>query len=150
VLTPLGGALKRLLLPFQLCTGGKIGIGSQYMSWVDMEDVLGSIYHTLTNESIDGPVNIVAPNPVTNKEFTETLGRVLGRPTLFTIPPTLIRLAFGEMGKEILLSSTRVSPEKLLKTGYRFNAPYLETAIRQMLGKARSFNTLPGEYENRP
>ncbi len=136
VLTPLGGALKRLLLPFKLCAGGKIGNGTQYMSWIDMEDVLGSIYHTLTNESIDGPVNIVAPNPVTNKEFTKTLGKVVARPTPLTIPSTAVKLAFGEMGKEILLSSTRVMPEKLLKTGYRFNTPYLDTAIRQMLGRA--------------
>jgi len=136
VLTPLGGALKRLLLPFKLCAGGKIGNGTQYMSWIDMEDVLGSIYHTLTNESIDGPVNITAPNPVTNKEFTKTLGRVMARPTPLTIPSTAVKLALGEMGKEILLSSTRVMPETLLKTGYRFNTPHLDTAIRQMLGRA--------------
>jgi len=136
VLTPLGGALKRLLLPFKLCAGGKIGNGTQYMSWIDMEDVLGSISHILTNKSIDGPVNIVAPTPVTNLEFTKTLGRVMARPTPVTIPSTAVKLAFGEMGKEILLSSTRVMPEKLLKTGYRFNTPYLDTAIRQMLGKS--------------
>ena len=135
VLTPLGGALRRLLLPFKLCAGGKIGNGTQYMSWIDMEDVLGSIYHILTNESIDGPVNIVAPNPVTNTEFTKTLGKVMARPTPLTIPSTAVKLAFGEMGKEILLSSTRVMPEKLLKTGYRFNTPHLDTAIRQMLGR---------------
>ncbi len=135
VLTPLGGALKRLLLPFKLCAGGKIANGTQYMSWIDMEDVLHAIYHILKHESIDGPVNIVAPNPVTNTEFTKTLGQVMSRPTLFTIPSTAVKLAFGEMGKEILLSSTRVMPEKLLNTGYRFNAPYLETALRQMLGR---------------
>ncbi|MFO7557739.1 MAG: TIGR01777 family oxidoreductase [Desulfobacterales bacterium] len=135
VLTPLGGALKRLLLPFKLCVGGKIGNGSQYMSWIDMEDVLGSIYHILKNEAIEGPVNIVAPNPVTNTEFTKTLGKVLARPALFTIPSAAIKMAFGEMGQEILLASTRVMPEKLLKTGYRFNTPCLETALRQMLGR---------------
>jgi len=135
VLTPLGGALKRLLLPFRLGIGGKIGNGSQHMSWIGMEDVLGSLYHILGDRSIEGPVNCVAPNPVTNMEFTKTLGRVMSRPTPFAIPETAVKLAFGEMGKEILLSSTRVSPEKLLKAGYRFYAPDLETAMRQMLGK---------------
>jgi len=136
VLTPLGGALQRLLLPFKSGFGGRIGSGDQYISWVGMEDVLGSIHHILSNDSISGPVNIVAPNPVTNNTLTKTLGEILSRPTLFPIPSKLIQFAFGEMGKEILLSSTRVMPQKLLQTGYRFKNPVLDEALKQMLGKS--------------
>ncbi len=136
VLTPLGGALQRLLLPYKFGIGGKIGSGSQYISWVGMEDVLGSIHHILFHDSVSGPVNIVSPNPVTNKTLTKTLGLILSRPTPFPIPSKVIQFAFGEMGKEILLSSTRVMPQKLLQTGYRFKNPVLDEALKQMLGKS--------------
>jgi hypothetical protein len=134
-LTPLGGALNKLLLPFKLCLGGKLGPGNQYMSWIGIDDVIGAIYHVVSDDKVEGPVNAVAPNPVTNLEFTKTLGKVLSRPTLFSVPETAIRLAFGEMGREILLSSTRVMPNKLLETGYRFRNPDLEGALRHLLGK---------------
>ncbi len=134
-LTPLGGALNKLLLPFKLCLGGKLGPGNQYMSWIGIDDVIGAIYHVVSNNNIEGPINVVAPNPVTNLEFTKTLGKVLSRPTLFLVPETVIKPAFGEMGREILLSSTRVIPNKLLATGYRFRNPDLEGTLRHLLGK---------------
>jgi len=134
-LSPLGGALNKLLLPFKLCLGGKLGPGNQYMSWIGIDDVIGAIYHVVSNNNIEGPINVVAPNPVTNLEFTKTLGKVLSRPTLFSVPETVIKPAFGEMGREILLSSTRVVPNKLLATGYRFRNPDLEGALRHLLGK---------------
>ena len=134
-LTPLGGALNKLLLPFKLGLGGKIGPGNQYMSWIGIDDIIGAIYHVASDDKVEGPVNAVAPNPVTNLEFTKILGKVLSRPTLFSVPETAIRLAFGEMGREILLSSTRVMPNKLLETGYRFRNPDLEGALRHLLGK---------------
>jgi uncharacterized protein len=135
-LSPLDGALHRLLMPFSLCLGGKIGSGSQYISWVDMEDVIGSVYHVLTKKDVEGPVNVVSPNPVTNIQFTKSLGRILSRPTPFPIPASVIKLGFGQMGREILLSSTRVMPDVLLKSGYCFRNSELETALRCMLGKS--------------
>ena len=134
-LTPLGGALNKLLLPFKLGLGGKLGPGNQYMSWIGIDDVIGAIYHVVSNNNIEGPINVVAPNPATNLEFTKTLGKVLSRPTLFSVPETAIKPAFGEMGREILLSSTRVIPNKLLATGYRFRNPDLEGTLRHLLGK---------------
>ncbi len=137
VLSPRGGALRRLLLPFKLGLGAKIGSGQQYMSWIGIDDVIGSIYHTIHNEQLYGPVNVTAPNPVTNSEFTKTLGRVLRRPSFFKIPEGVIKLKFGEMGKEILLSSTRVRPDKLLKSGYEFRHPKLKGVLEHLLGKVK-------------
>jgi len=134
-LSPLGGALKELLRLFKLGFGGKLGSGSQYMSWIGIDDIIGAIYHVVSDDNVEGPVNVVAPNPVTNLEFTKILGKVLSRPTLFSVPETAIKLAFGEMGREILLSSTRVMPNKLVETGYRFRNPDLEGALRHLLGK---------------
>ncbi|MCP4756459.1 MAG: TIGR01777 family protein [Proteobacteria bacterium] len=137
VLNPLSGALARLLPPFRLGLGGKIASGSQYMSWVDLDDVIGSIHHLLFEQTLEGPVNVVAPNPVTNLDFTRILGRVLKRPAIMVVPETSIKLAFGEMGKEVLLSSTRVAPEKLLASGYRFHHSDLEKLLRHVLGKTK-------------
>ncbi len=134
-LTPAGGALERLLLPFQMGLGGKIGTGEQFMSWIGMDDVIGAIHHAIVNEHLEGPVNVVAPHPVSNLEFTKTLGKVLSRPTSLSVPSLAIRMAFGEMGREIPLSSTRVKPKKLLETGYRFHDPNLEDALSHLLGK---------------
>ncbi len=139
-LTPRGGALEKLILPFQLGLGGKIGTGGQYMSWVGVDDVAGAVYHILMRDDIHGPVNIVSPNPVTNEEFTRTLSRVLKRPAPFTVPESAINALYGEMGKEVPLSSTRVSPVKLTDTGYRFRHPDLEDALRHLLGKLRFKN----------
>ena len=136
ILSADGGALAQMLLPFRLGLGGKIGSGNQYMSWIAIDDVLGVIQHALTTEAVRGPVNVVAPQAVTNEEYTRTLGRVLGRPTLFPIPAFAARLAFGEMADELLLASTRVEPVQLQKTGYRFHDPQLEGALRHLIGKS--------------
>ena len=135
VLSPKGGALKLILPPFQLGLGGPLGDGKQWMSWVSIEDVVGSITHVLANESLRGPVNVVAPNPATNLEFTKTLGRVLKRPTLFPVPAFAVRLLFGEMANAALLASTRVEPKKLKYTCYRFRHPDLDLALHDLLNE---------------
>jgi len=134
VLTPNGGALKKMMLPFKMGLGGKFGSGRQYISFIGIDDVIGTIYHIINNDSLEGPVNIVAPKPVTNLEFTKILGKVLKRPTLFTAPEIAIKSLFGEMGQEILLSGTRVEPQKLLSSGYTFRNPDLEGVLRHLLG----------------
>lgn len=136
-LTPAGGALERLLLPFTMGIGGKIGSGKQYISWIGIDDVIGAIHHILISENIEGPINIVSPYPVTNEELTQTLGKVLNRPALLPAPEIAVKLMFGEMGKEVPLSSTRVLPEKLAGSGYPFRYPDLEPALRHVLGKTR-------------
>ena len=135
VLSPVGGALQRLLPTFKMGLGAKVGSGQQYMSWISMDDLIGTVYHAMNDDSLSGPVNLVAPNPVTNLEMARTLAKVISRPALFTLPAWLIKLVFGEMGKEVLLSSTRVSPEKILAAGYCFRHPDLEGALRHLLGK---------------
>jgi uncharacterized protein (TIGR01777 family) len=135
VLTPKGGALSKLLPPFKLGGGGKVGSGKQWWSWIAIDDHLGTIHHCLTNESLRGPVNATAPNPATNAEFTKTLGKVLSRPTLLPLPAAVVKLAFGQMGEELLLDSARVLPAKLLASGYQFRYPMLEPALRHLLGR---------------
>jgi uncharacterized protein (TIGR01777 family) len=135
IFTPKGGALSKILAPFQFGVGGRLGSGRQYMSWITLDDVVGVIDHALNVETVSGPVNVVAPNPVTNYEFTKTLGRVLSRPTVFPVPAFAVRLAFGEMGDAVLLSSTRVEPARLKESGYVFQHPELENALRQILKK---------------
>ncbi|MBF0225216.1 MAG: TIGR01777 family protein [Desulfobacterales bacterium] len=134
VLSPKGGALKKLLLPFKLGVGGKISSGNQYMSWIGIDDVIRIIHTALTNDSLNGPINVVAPNPVTNYEFTKTLGKVLRRPTLFPIPAFAIKTIFGQMGEELLLSSTKVAPAKLNEIEHPFIHVHLEDALRHLLG----------------
>lgn len=135
VLTPRGGALEKMLLPFKLCVGGVIGTGRQYMSWIAIDDVVGAIHHALTCDTLSGPVNLVAPEPTTNRAFTKALGKVLHRPTIFPMPAFAAKLAFGEMGDELLLASTRVVPMCLQETGYQFRCPTLEGALKHLLGK---------------
>ncbi len=135
VLSPEGGALAAMLLPFRLGVGGRIGDGKQYMSWIAIEDVVGACSFALKSEALCGPVNVVAPNPVTNLEFTKTLGRVLGRPTVFPMPAFAARLAFGEMADALLLASARLEPAKLLATGFKFRFTALQPALRHILGK---------------
>jgi uncharacterized protein (TIGR01777 family) len=134
VLSAKGGALEKMLTPFKLGVGGVVGNGRQYWSWVAIDDVIGAIEHCLTHPELSGPVNAVAPNPTTNYDFTKTLGGVLHRPTIFPMPAFAARLALGEMADELLLSSTRVVPEKLQQSGYRFRCPMLELALRHVLG----------------
>jgi hypothetical protein len=135
ILSSSGGPLARMLLPFRLGAGGIVGSGGQYMSWISLDDAVGAIHHALATEALRGAANAVAPEPVTNREFTRTLGAVLGRPTLFPMPAFALRLALGEMADALLLSSARVEPARLLATGYRFRHPDLETAFRHLLRK---------------
>lgn len=124
-----GGALPQMLPPFKLGLGGRIGDGKQFWSWVSIEDVVGAIEHVIQDESLRGAVNCVAPEPVTNSEFTGTLGRVLGRPTIFPMPAFAARMALGQMADDLLLSSTRVLPRRLQSSGYTFRQPDLATAL---------------------
>lgn len=135
VLSPEGGALKKMLRPFKMGVGGVVGDGKQYWSWIALDDVLGAILHTIITDSIKGPVNVVAPNPVTNKEFTKALGKVLSRATIVPMPAFAARLALGEMADELLLASTRVDATKLTSSGYKFRFPEIEGALRHLLGK---------------
>lgn len=137
VLSRDGGALAKMLLPFQFGVGGVVGSGKQYYSWITMHDLIMAIDHCFRTEWVRGPVNAVAPNPVTNYEFTKTLGRVLRRPTIFPMPAFAARLAFGEMANETLLESTRVAPTRLLESGYQFEAQELEPGLRKVLAKYR-------------
>ena len=135
VLSLEGGPLEKMLPPFKMGVGGILGNGRQYMSWISLDDAVGGIHHALVTDSLQGPVNNVAPHPVTNREFTKTLGRVLRRPTLFPLPSFGLRLMFGEeMANELFLSSTRVEPVRFLETGYTFQYPELESTLRHVLG----------------
>jgi len=133
ILSKDGGALAKMLTPFKLGLGGVIGSGRQYMSWIAIDDIVGSILHSLNPADLSGPVNVVAARPVTNTDFTKTLGRVLSRPTIFPMPAFAAKLAFGQMGEELLLGGQRVKPAKLEQTGYAFQYPELEAAIRHVL-----------------
>ena len=135
VLSASGGALMKMLLPFRLGVGGVLGSGKQFMSWIALDDLLGVALHALTLESISGPVNAVAPHPVTNREFTKTLGRVLRRPTIFPLPAFGVRVLFGEMGDTLLLESTRVEPAALQASTFTFAYPRLEDALRHTLDR---------------
>ncbi len=135
ILSPKDGALAKMLLPFKLGGGGRVGSGKQYWSWISIDDAAGAVHHALMTDSLSGPVNAVAPNPVTNGEFTKTLGRVLNRPTVVPMPAFAARLALGEMADELLLASIRVEPQKLRRSGYEFRQPTLEAALRHLLGR---------------
>ncbi len=135
VLSKAGGGLATMLLPFKLGIGGRVGNGRQYISWIAIDDVVGAVSHALLSDSLRGPVNAVAPHPVTNLEFTKTLGRVLRRPTIFPLPAFAARLVLGEMANQLLLASTRVAPSRLLASGYEFRFPDLPDALRHLLGK---------------
>ena len=124
-----------MLPAFKMGAGGKIGSGKQYLSWLGIDDLVQIIFFATTTATLNGPANAVAPNPVTNLEFTKTLGRVLGRPTIIPMPAFAVRLAFGEMGEELLLASTRIEPARLLSAGYQFRFPELEGALRHLLDK---------------
>jgi uncharacterized protein (TIGR01777 family) len=138
VLSARGGALAKMLPPFRMALGGKIGTGKQYMSWLTVDEAAAVIDHALNKHSLSGPVNAVSPNPVTNLEFTKTLGKVLHRFTIFPMPAFAARLAFGKMADELLLASARVLPRKLQESGYQFQHPNLEEAFRHVLGKHNS------------
>jgi uncharacterized protein len=133
ILSAKGGALKKMLTPFKLGLGGKIGSGKQYMSWIGIDDAVGAILFALETETLRGPVNVVSPHPVTNLEFTKTLGRVLSRPTIFFVPEFAARLAFGEVADALLLSSARVEPLRLKEAGYQFKYPELLAVMHHIV-----------------
>ncbi len=135
VLTAAGGALAKVLLPFSLGAGGVVGNGLQFMSWVSLDDLLGIVLHAIGQDSLRGPVNAVSPSPVTNREYTRTLGSVMSRPTILPLPAFAARVALGEMADALLLSSTRVEPNRLKDTGYEFRHADVETALRHTLGR---------------
>ncbi|MCP3892328.1 MAG: DUF1731 domain-containing protein, partial [Desulfobulbaceae bacterium] len=135
VLTPAGGALARMEIPFKLGCGVKLSHGRQYMSWISMDDALSGILHILNNNKIKGAVNLVAPNPVTNKEFSNTLAQVFSKKVYFTMPKFLALLLWGQMGKETLLASARVEPEKLMENGFSFQHTELFKALKDVLGR---------------
>ena len=133
-----GGALAQMLMPFRMGVGGRVGDGKQWMSWIALEDVVAGLKFVLQDATARGPINFVAPNPVTNAEFTRTLGRVLSRPTFFPIPVFGARLAFGEMADALLLSSQRVDPVVLEDKGFPFYWPTLEPALQHLLTETHS------------
>ena len=133
VLSPEGGALGKMLLPFKLGLGGIIGSGNQYMSWITLDDLVSLFLFAIDDESISGAINAVSPTPVTNREFTKTLGRVLSRPTIFPLPAFAAKLALGEMADALLLASTRVTSSRLENTNFSFAHPHLEPALRHLL-----------------
>ena len=133
VLDSAGGALQKMLLPFRLGVGGKIGSGQQYWSWITLSDLVRVISFAASNDALRGAVNAVSPGTVTNSEFTRVLGRVLHRPTLFPMPAFAARLALGEMANDLLLSSIRVIPARLTEAGFQFEHADLETALRAVL-----------------
>jgi hypothetical protein len=132
VLGPNGGALQQMLLPFKLGLGGPIGSGAQWFSWVHLRDLVALLVRAVEDETLRGAVNGTAPNPVTNKEYARTLGHVLHRPTVLSIPPFALRLRFGEAA-EVLTASLRCLPEAALKAGFEFRFGTLEGALRDIL-----------------
>jgi uncharacterized protein len=132
VLSASGGALGKMLTPFKMGVGGKIGSGQQWMSWIDVQDMVGAIHHILKSDVLQGPVNMVAPKPVTNAEFTRTLAGVLSRPAIFPLPGFLVKLAFGEMGETVLLGSQRVEPQQLVMSGYPFRFNTLQASLENL------------------
>ena len=135
MLSTKGGALPKMLTPFKLGLGGRIGSGRQYLSWISIDDVVGGILYALNAGQVRGPVNATAPNPATNSEFTRSLAEVLHRPAIFPMPTFAVRALFGQMGDELLLASARVLPSKLQVSGYQFRRPELKTALMSLLKK---------------
>lgn len=133
VLSARGGALAKMLPPFRMGVGGRVGTGRQYWSWITLDDLVGVIQHALITEALRGPVNTVSPSPVTNAEFTRILGQVLSRPTVLPMPAFVVRLIFGQMGQELLLASQRVDSTRLQSSGYRFLHPDLKSALEHLL-----------------
>ena len=135
VQTAAGAGLPKQALMFRLGIGGRLGSGRQWLSWISLDDIAGAYLHALTREDLDGPVNAVAPNPVTNAEFTATLARILHRPAVLHVPAFGPRLVLGEAADELLFVSQRARPARLQATGYRFQLPELEPALRHTLGR---------------
>jgi uncharacterized protein len=137
ILSGEGGALPQMLLPFKFGMGGRLGSGKQWMSWIALEDAVGIVCSAIANENLAGPLNVVAPNPLTNAEFTRIAAAVLHRPAIFAAPAFALRIALGEMADALLLASQRVMPERLLAAGYAFRFPEFESALRSALARTR-------------
>ena len=135
VQTPRGGALAKQAPAFRAKQGAVLGPGTQWVSWITLNDLIGGVHHALMTESLRGPVNLTAPHPVTNRDYGRTLAAVLGGPLLWTAPAPALRLMFGEMADAVLLSSTRVLPDRLTEAGFAFDHPELEPALRSVLGR---------------
>src|ERR1700733_928817 len=135
VLSPKGGALGAMLPPFKMGLGGRTGSGQQWMSWIDVRDMVGAINHILKNDLLQGPVNMVAPKPVTNAEFTKTLASALSRPALLPMPAFAVKAVFGGMGEELLLASQKVEPGKLISSGYPFRFRELRKSLEAILNR---------------
>lgn len=128
-----GGVLAKMALPFSLCLGGVIGDGSQSMSWIALDDLVTAVEYILKDKQIQGPVNIVSPNPVSNREFTAELSKAMKRPAFIPMPKPIVRFMFGQMGDELLLSSQKVAPEKLLRSGFNFRFGSLDQALPEYI-----------------
>jgi uncharacterized protein (TIGR01777 family) len=133
VLSPKGGALGAMLTPFKLGLGGRVGDGQQWMSWIDVQDMVGAIHHILKNDLLQGPVNMVAPKPVRNEDFVKTLASVLSRPAILPMPAFAVKTVFGEMGESLLLGSQKVEPGKLISSGYPFRHRELKQSLEHLL-----------------
>jgi uncharacterized protein (TIGR01777 family) len=134
VLTPSGGGLGKMLPAFRVGLGGPVGSGNQYFSWIAVDDAIKAILHVLATPSLAGPVNVTSPTPVTNREFAKTLGKVLGRPAVVSVPAFALRMAFGTEGAAMVQSGQRAVPVRLLESGFRFCYDTLEPALRHLLG----------------
>ena len=143
VLSPAGGALGKMLLPFRLGLGARLGSGRQWMSWISIDDAVQALQQALVDDSLQGPVNVTAPEPLSNRDFTRTLARVLSRPALFAVPESALRLALGDMAVGTILSSIRAVPASLRQAGYRFGQPDLESALRHVLHREGGDNFPP-------
>jgi uncharacterized protein len=133
VLSSKGGALGQMLTPFKLGVGGRLGNGKQWMSWIDIQDMVGGIHHILKTDLLQGPVNMVAPKPVTNTEFSKMLASTLSRPAILPMPAFAVKLLFGEMGETLLLGSQRVEPVQLVASGYPFRFSTLRVSLENLL-----------------
>jgi len=130
-----GGALQKMVTPFKLGIGGRLGSGTQYISWISIDDVVQALFHLLVHTELEGAVNLVAPNSITNLELTKALGAALNRPTVIPMPEVAVRGIFGQMGEELLLFSTRVEPKKLSDTGFNFQHPSIEDALASLVSE---------------
>lgn len=137
VLSPHGGALAKMLPVFRMGMGGVVGSGDQWLSWIALSDLLRVIEFVITNDGLSGPANAVSPNPVTNRQLTQAIGRVIKRPTLVPLPAVAVRLTMGQMGEETLLASSRVIPQRLQSAGFQFEHPELEEALRYEISHDR-------------
>ncbi|MAK97116.1 MAG: oxidoreductase, partial [Euryarchaeota archaeon] len=137
VVSPFGGALAKLLLPANLGGGGPVGGGKQMQSWISLDDEIYAIHHLMMEDSCEGVYNLTAPNPVSQKQFAKTLGKVLRRPAFMPLPGFMIKIMFGEMGKKLVLEGQDVRPTRLLESGYEFTYSELEPCFRNCLGKVK-------------